>query len=206
MSPEAFSSLFLAAAALTLFARLVLNMRQIGHVRAHREAVPPPFAESISLESHRKAADYTVARMQLGTIDAAIGTAYVLALTLGGGLQAIHDALTGIFAAGTLAHGVALLAALGIAGWAIELPFSLYRTFGIEKRFGFNRMTPGLYLADLGREAMLAALIGLPLIAAVLWLMGAMGERWWLWVWLFWLAFNLLALFIWPTFIAPLFN
>ncbi|MCC4117160.1 M48 family metallopeptidase [Aromatoleum toluclasticum] len=206
MSPETFSSLFLAAAALTLFARLVLMKRQIGHVRAHREAVPPPFAESISLESHRKAADYTVARMQLGTIDAAIGTAYVLALTLGGGLQAIHDLLAGTFATGSLAHGVALLAALGIAGWAIELPFALYRTFGIEKRFGFNRMTPGLYLADLAREAMLAALIGLPVLAAVLWLMGAMGERWWLWVWLFWLAFNLLALFIWPTFIAPLFN
>ncbi|SIQ23233.1 STE24 endopeptidase [Aromatoleum tolulyticum] len=206
MSPEAFSSLFLAATALTLFARLVLMMRQIRHVRAHREAVPPPFAESISLESHRKAADYTAARMQLGTIDAAIGTAYVLALTLGGGLQAMHDLLARIFAAGTLAHGVALLAALGIAGWAIELPFALYRTFGIEKRFGFNRMTPGLYLADLAREATLAALIGLPVLAAVLWLMGAMGERWWLWVWLFWLAFNLLALFIWPTFIAPLFN
>lgn len=206
MSPEAFSSLFLAAAALTLFARLVLMMRQIRHVRAHREAVPPPFAESISLESHRKAADYTAARMQLGAIDAAIGTAWVLALTLGGGLQAMHDLLARILAAGTLAHGVALLAALGIAGWVIELPFALYRTFGIEKRFGFNRMTPGLYLADLAREAMLAALIGLPILAAVLWLMGAMGERWWLWVWIFWLAFNLLALFIWPTFIAPLFN
>ncbi|QTQ37973.1 M48 family peptidase [Aromatoleum petrolei] len=184
----------------------MLMMRQIRHVRAHRESVPPPFAESISLESHRKAADYTAARMGLGTVDAAVGTAWVLALTLGGGLQVIHDLLTGFLEAGTLAHGVALLATLGIAGWAIELPFALYRTFGIEKRFGFNRMTARLFLADLAREALLAALIGLPVLAAVLWLMGAMGERWWLWVWLFWLAFNLLALFIWPTFIAPLFN
>ncbi|WP_407280096.1 M48 family metallopeptidase [Aromatoleum evansii] len=206
MSPHAFSYLFLAAAALTLFARLVLMMRQIRHVRAHRESVPPAFAESISLDSHRKAADYTAARMGLGTVDAAISTAWLLALTLGGGLQAIHDLLAGFLEAGTLVHGVALLATLGVAGWAIELPFALYRTFGIEKRFGFNRMTPGLYLADLAREALLAALIGLPVLAAVLWLMGAMGERWWLWVWLFWLAFNLLALFIWPTFIAPLFN
>ncbi|NMG43403.1 M48 family metalloprotease [Aromatoleum toluvorans] len=206
MSPYAFSILFLAAVTLTLLARLALMLRQIRHVQARRDAVPPPFAESISLESHRKAADYTAARMKLGVADAAIGTAYVLLLTLGGGLQAIHDVLAGILEPGTLAHGVALLAALGIIGWAVEFPFALYRTFGIEKRFGFNRMTPALYAADLARETLLAALIGLPVLAAVLWLMGAMGERWWLWVWLFWLGFNLLAQFIWPTFIAPLFN
>ncbi|AYH44858.1 M48 family metallopeptidase [Azoarcus sp. DN11] len=206
MSPNAFSILFLAALTLTLFARLALMLRQIRHVQACRDAVPPPFAESISLASHRKAADYTAARMKLGAADAAVGTAYVLVLTLGGGLQAIHDALAGILEAGTLAHGVALLAALGVIGWAVEFPFALYRTFGIEKRFGFNRMTLALYAADLARETMLAAAIGLPVLAAVLWLMGAMGERWWLWVWLFWLGFNLLAQFVWPTFIAPLFN
>jgi STE24 endopeptidase len=206
MSPQAFSLLFAAAVCVTLLLKVALMLRQIRHVQAQREAVPAPFAESISLESHRRAADYTRARMRLGIVDAAVGAAFVLALTLGGGLQAIHTGLDAWFATGGLAPGIALLAAVGILGWLIELPFSLYRTFRIEKHFGFNRMTPGLFVADLLREGVLAAAIGLPALAAVLWLMGAMGERWWLWVWLFWLGFNLLALFVWPTFIAPLFN
>jgi STE24 endopeptidase len=206
MSPHAFSTLFLAAVAVTLLTKLALMLRQIRHVEARRDAVPAPFAESISLDSHRKAADYTVARMRLGIVDMGVGVLLGLALTLGGGLQGIYDALAAAFDTGGLAHGVALLAAIGVLGWAVDFPFALYRTFVIEKRFGFNRMTPALYAADLAREALLATLIGLPVLAAVLWLMGAMGDRWWLWVWLFWLAFNLLALFIWPTFIAPLFN
>lgn len=206
MPPDTFSTLFLAAVALTLLVKLALMLRQIRHVQARRETVPPPFVEAISLDAHRKAADYTAARMRLGIVDTAIGALFVLALTLGGGLQAIYNSLATTFDAGGLAHGVALLAAIGVLGWLIDLPFALYRTFVIEKRFGFNRMTPALYIADLARETLLAALIGLPVLAAVLWLMSAMGEHWWLWVWLFWLAFNLLAQFIWPAFIAPLFN
>jgi len=206
MSPHAFSTLFLAAVALTLLVKLALMLRQIRHVQSRRDAVPAPFAESISLDAHRKAADYTAARMRLGVVDTVVGALFVLTLTLGGGLQGIYDALIATFDAGGLAHGVALLAAIGVLGWLVDFPFALYRTFVIEKRFGFNRMTPALYAADLAREALLAALIGLPVLAAVLWLMSAMGERWWLWVWLFWLGFNLLALFVWPTYIAPLFN
>ena len=206
MSPQAFSTLFLAAVALTLLVKLLLMVRQFRHVRARRDRVPAPFADTISLEAHGKAADYTCARMRLAIADTVIGTVLAVALTLGGLLFAIHQAIGKVFETGGLAHGVALLATLGVLGWLLELPFSLYRTFVIEKRFGFNRMTPALYAADVAREAALAALIGLPVLAAVLWLMRAMGENWWLWVWLFWLAFNLLALFIWPTFIAPLFN
>ncbi len=206
MSPNAFATLFFAAILLTTLARLALMRRQIRHVRERRGTVPEPFAETISLESHRKAADYTASRMGLGMLDVVVGTLFVLALTLGGGLQAIHAGLGAWLEPGTIPHGVALLAALGVLGWAVDLPFALWRTFVIEKRFGFNRMTPRLFLADLAREGLLAAVIGLPVLAAVLWLMGAMGERWWLWVWLFWIGFNLLALFVWPTFIAPLFN
>ena len=180
--------------------------RQRRHVLARREEVPAAFAGSISLESHHKAADYTRARMALGIADAVVGAIFVLVLTLGGGLHWIYVALSGTFDAGGLAHGVALLAAVGILGWSIELPFALYRTFGIEKRFGFNRITPALYAGDLLREMLLAAVIGIPVLAVVIWLMGATGERWWAWVWLFWLAFNLLGLFVFPTFIAPLFN
>lgn len=206
MPLPAFSYLFLGVLAATVLVKLLLMRRQIRHVRAHRDAVPAPFAESIGLSSHQKAADYTVARMRLGRLDTLTGAAFVLALTLGGGLAALHAGLGTFLAPGGLAHGVALLAAIGVLGWLVELPFALVRTFGIEKRFGFNRMTPRLFVADTLREAALGAVIGLPLLAAVLWLMGAMGDAWWLWVWLCWIAFNLLALLIFPTFIAPLFN
>ncbi|BAL25281.1 M48 family metallopeptidase [Azoarcus sp. KH32C] len=206
MSPQAFSTLFLFAVAVTLLVKLTLMVRQFRHVRAHRDHVPSPFAETISADAHRKAADYTCARMQLAMIDVLTGALFAVALTCGGLLLAIHQGLGKLLEAGSLAHGVALLAALGILSWLVELPFSLYRTFVIEKRFGFNRMTAALYAADVAREAALAAIIGLPVLAAVLWLMRATGANWWLWVWLFWLGFNLLALFVWPTFIAPLFN
>lgn len=206
MSPALFASAFLIALTATLGLRSLLMRRQIRHVRACRDTVPTAFSDVIGLQAHQRAADYTVARMHLGLIDMAVGAAFVLLLTLGGGLQWLSGLAAGAFDTGTLLHGVALLALLGVAGWAIDLPFGLYRTFSLEKRFGFNRMTPALFVSDLVKQSLLAAIIGLPLLAGVLWLMEAMGEYWWLWVWAAWLTFNLLVMLIWPTFIAPLFN
>lgn len=206
MTSVAFSALFLVAVFVTSFIRIGLMRRQSVHVRRHRDAVPPAFADIISLHAHGKAADYTCARMRLGMAEAVFGAAVVLALTVGGSLQGLHTWLAEGFEAGSLAHGVALLAALAALSALLDLPFTLYRTFVIEKRHGFNRMTIGLFVADLARGAVLSAVIGLPVLAAVLWLMDSMGSLWWLWVWLFWIAFNLLALFVWPSFIAPLFN
>ena len=203
---QPFSLVFLAFLLAGTMLGLGLLHRHAHHVRRHRDAVPQPFADSIPLHSHQRAADYTFARARLSAIHAVANAGFVLLLTLGGGLQAVHDAWAGVLPAGGLGHGVALLASLGVLGWLFELPFALLRTFGIEKAFGFNRMTPRLYLADTLREAALAALIGLPLLGGVLWLTLAMGELWWAWVWAFWLGFNLLAMVIWPTFIAPLFN
>ncbi|MCV2217819.1 M48 family metallopeptidase [Thauera sp. Sel9] len=198
--------LFVALLLLSLAVRTGLMRRQIHHVQAHRDSVPPAFAESIPLSSHQRAADYTAARTRLKMAEIAVGAAFVLLLTLGGGLQAIHDAWSAMFVPGGIAHGVALLATLGVLGWLVDLPFVLLRTFVIEKRFGFNRMTPALFAADSAREAVLAAVIGLPLLAVLLWLASAMGSLWWLWVWVFWMGFNLLVMLVWPTFIAPLFN
>jgi STE24 endopeptidase len=206
MTAQAFTTLFLAALLLTLSAKTVLMLRQIRHVRNCRDRVPEAFSTTISLESHHKAADYTGARMRLGLVDAFVGAPLVLVLTLGGGLDFIHVRLSPWLEPGGLAHGVGLLAALGILGWLLDLPFTIYRTFVTEKRFGFNRTTPALFVSDLARGAALAALIGLPVLLVVLWMMDATGERWWLWVWAFWIGFNLLALFLWPTFIAPMFN
>ncbi|MBN8442604.1 MAG: M48 family metallopeptidase [Thauera sp.] len=197
---------FVALLISSVVMKTVLMRRQIRHVAAHRDQVPAAFATAIPLPSHQRAADYTQARTRLAMTATLVGALLVLALTLGGGLQTLHSAWAAVFSAGSLAHGVALLASISVIGWVVDLPAVLYRTFGIEKRFGFNRMTAALFVADTSKEAALAAVIGLPLLAFVLWLMGAMGDLWWFWVWAFWLFFNVLVMLIWPTFIAPLFN
>ncbi|MBU3697453.1 MAG: peptidase M48 [Rhodocyclaceae bacterium] len=196
--------IFLITCALTFGGRLLLAGRQIRHVRAHRSAVPAEFAERIALASHQKAADYTIARTRTGMLNTAIEASVLLAFTLGGGLAWLH----GFWSARLdgLSYGVAMIFSLTFISGLIDLPLSLYRQFVIEARYGFNRMSLGLFFADLAKQTLLGVAIGTPVILAVLWLMGAMGERWWLWVWLFWSTFNLLLMFIYPTWIAPLFN
>ncbi len=201
---ENFTLLFLAAFTLTLAARLWLKLRQIRHVAAHRGTVPTEFAERISLASHQKAAAYTIDRSRtaiLGTLSEAV---LLLAFTLGGGLAALHGFWSAQFSG--LAYGLAMIFSVAFISGAVELPLSFYSQFVVEARHGFNRMTPALFVSDLVKQTLLGVAIGAPVIAVVLWLMDAMGERWWLWVWLFWSAFNLLMLFIYPTWIAPLFN
>jgi STE24 endopeptidase len=204
--PNALTWLFLAALAAALATRLWLARRQIAHVRAHRSAVPEGFAGVMPLAAHQKAADYTVAKARLGIVELAFGVAVLLALTLGGVLAWISAHWAALLEPGSIAHGTALVASVVVLLSALELPATVYRTFVIEARFGFNRMTPMLFVADLARHAALGAVLGLPLLVLVLWLMQAMGERWWLWVWLAWMGFNLLVLLAYPAFIAPLFN
>jgi STE24 endopeptidase len=203
---NAFTWIFLAALALATLTRLWLAQRQVAHVRAHRDAVPPTFADAIPLSAHQKAADYTVAKARLGMLDVLLGAATLLVLTLGGLLQWTASQWGLLFEPGGLAHGVALVAGAVVLLSALELPLSVTRTFVIEARFGFNRMSVALFVADLAKHALLGAALGLPLLALVLWLMGRMGELWWLYVWLAWIAFNLTILLLYPTFIAPLFN
>ena len=199
-----FSLLFIAAVILTLAARLWLTSRHIRHVIAHRDRVPADFAERISLAAHQKAANYTVDRSKFGILGSLADSALLLALTLGGGIAALHafwsPRLDG------LGYGLAMIFSVMLISALVDLPFSLYRQFVIEARHGFNRMSLGLFFADLFKHALIGVLIGAPVILAVLWLMGAMGNYWWLYVWLFWSAFNLLIMFVYPTWIAPLFN
>ena len=202
--PETLTSVILIACALTFGVRMLLAGRQIRHVRAHRDAVPAEFAERIALASHQKAADYTIDRTRTGMLGTAIEAGVLLVFTLGGGLAWLH----GFWSARLdgLSYGVAMIFSLTFISGLIDLPLSLYRQFVIEARYGFNRMSLGLFFTDLAKQTLLGVAIGTPVILAVLWLMGAMGERWWLWVWLFWSGFNLLLMFIYPTWIAPLFN
>ena len=196
---------FAAALSLGLVLKLWLATRQIRHVARHRGAVPAPFAERIPLPAHQKAADYTIAKARLGLLEMALGTAVLLGWTLLGGLDALNQALQSLLGGG-MWQQLALLVAFAAIGGLIDLPLSLYQTFVVEERFGFNKMTWRLWLGDAAKGLLVGAAIGLPIAATILWLMGAAGPLWWLWAWGFWMGFNLLLMVVYPTFIAPLFN
>ena len=204
--PNAFTGLFLAALAAATATRLWLARRQIRHVTAHRDAVPPSFADSIPLHAHQKAADYTAAKTRLGMIDVLIGAATLAVFTLGGLVQWLSDAWSALFGPGSIAHGTALLLSILLAQALIGLPTTLYRTFGIESRFGFNRMTLRLFIIDLVKHTAVAIALGVPLLLAVLWLMEKMGEYWWLDVWILWVAYSVVLMMLYPALIMPLFN
>ena len=205
MTATQFTLVFIIALACTSLARLWLARRHLGYIAAHRAAVPEAFREKIALADHRKAADYTSAKTRFAMLGILFDAVLLLAFTLGGGIQSIANLCNAWFDA-PLVQGAATIAAVLLLAALLETPFNLYRTFVIEARFGFNKMTPGLYLIDALKGLLLGAILGLPLLSGVLWLMSAMGPYWWLYVWLAWMVFNLLILFIYPTFIAPLFN
>jgi STE24 endopeptidase len=196
---------FALALSLGLLLRFWLATRQIRHVAVHRQAVPAAFTSAITLAAHQKAADYTVAKTRFGLLELAAGTVVLIGWTLLGGLHAVNQALVSWLGTG-MVQQLALIAAFVLIGGLIELPLSLYQTFVIEERFGFNKMTFRLWLVDLLKSSLIGALIGLPIAALILWVMGAAGQAWWLWAWGIWMGFNLLLLLIYPTFIAPLFN
>ncbi len=202
---NAFALLFLAAVACTAAVRFWLGLRHLSHVSANRAAVPAEFSSQISLDSHQRAADYTCAKTRLGLASAAIEIALLLLLTFGGGLQWLSDVAASFLPTG-IPRGLALILLVGLVMTLIELPFSLYSTFRVEARFGFNKMTPALFWKDFFKGLALAAVLGLPLVAVVLWLMEKSGSLWWLYAWLTWMAFNILLLAIYPVWIAPLFN
>ncbi len=201
----ALSLLFATAVALQWLLRVWLVSRQVRHVATHRGAVPPAFAHRISLSAHQKAADYTLAKAKVSLIDITLSAAVLLCWTLLGGLDWLNRWLLESMGPG-LWQQLALLTSFAVISALIELPLSLYQTFRLEQRFGFNQMTPALWLGDLLKSTLVAAIIGLPLAALILWLMGSTGPLWWLWAWGAWTAFNLLLMWIFPSFIAPLFN
>jgi STE24 endopeptidase len=208
MEPSTVSLVFAAALLLSLAAKLWLATRQMRHVASHRDAVPAAFAGTVTPEAHRRAADYTLAKGRFGLLGAAFGALVVLGWTLLGGLDLLNQWLLGALQPrfGDMAYQLGLLVAFALIGAALDLPFELYSTFRIEQRFGFNRITPRLFVTDLLKNTLVGALIGLPLAALILWLMGAAGSLWWLWAWGAWMAFNLVLLVVYPTLIAPLFN
>ena len=196
---------FALALALQLLVQLWLNTRQVRHVAQNRHQVPATFATHIALPAHQKAADYTLAKAHLSLWHMAWGALVLLGWTLLGGLNTLNQALLHVMDSG-MVQQIALLAAFAVISGVLDLPFSLYQTFVLEARFGFNKSTPAIWLGDLLKSTLLAAVIGLPIAWVILWFMGSTGRLWWLWAWAIWTGFQLLLMWIFPTFIAPLFN
>lgn len=201
-----FAWIFALALLANVTLKLWLASRQIRAVARHRGAVPGAFEGVITLATHQRAADYSITRLRFGLLELALGAAVLLGWTLLGGLDALNGLLLDTIGPRPLLQPLGLLAAFTLINGLIDLPAALYQTFVIEQRFGFNRMTVRLWLADLLRSTAVGVILGVPLAAAVLWLMQATGAAWWLWTWGAWMAFSLLMLVIYPTLIAPLFN
>lgn len=200
-----FSLCFFLALAIGTGLRLWLSWRHIRHMQSNRHLVPADFSTQIDLTAHQKAADYSCAKTRLNAAGILADGGVLLALTFGGGFAFLNATAGGLLGNG-LAAGVCFIALVGVVTSLVELPFNAYRLFSIETRYGFNKMTPMMFLMDLLKQALVAAAMGLPLVLAVLWLMERMGTLWWLWVWLVWAGFNITVLAVYPTFIAPLFN
>ena len=208
MNPVVLSLAFSAAILASLLVKFWLATRQMRHVAAHRGAVPPAFVGTVPLQAHQKAADYTLAKLRLGIVSEAFGSAVLIAWTLLGGLSWLNGVVSDLVLPrwGGLAYQLLLIGAFAFIGGVLDLPFDLYRTFRLEERFGFNKTTPALYVGDLVKSTLLGIAIGGPLLAVVLWIRQATGAHWWIWAWVALSAFQLLAMVIYPILIAPLFN
>jgi STE24 endopeptidase len=185
--------------------KLWLATRQMRHIALHADSVPSDFADSVAAEDHRKAARYSMAKLRLGLVDLVFDALVLLGWTLLGGLNALNQALLLWLGTG-LTQQIALVVAFVVIGALLHLPLTLVETFGIEQRFGFNRTTPRLWLADLAKGTVLGLVLGVPILWVVLSLMGAGGQWWWLWAWLALVAYQLFVMWIAPNVIMPLFN
>jgi STE24 endopeptidase len=201
----AFTLVFLCFLTATVAAKLWLVWRQARFVSRHRPQVPAQFADRVPLASHQKAADYTLAKLKLALVDIVFGAAVLVVLTLMGGIDLLNGWIQGMIASDLWA-GAALILGVVVITAALDLPLEWYRQFRLEARFGFNKMTLGLFVGDLLKSAALMLALGTPLLLAILWLMAKAGPWWWLYAWGVWAVFNLAMIALYPTFIAPLFN
>jgi STE24 endopeptidase len=202
---QIFTSIFLSFVAASVLVRLWLSQRQVRHIQAHIAQVPEAFVERISLQDHQRAADYSCAKLKLGRVMLAWETLWLLLWTIGGGINLIDQWWIGLEDS-ALVTGIGVIFTLTLISSFLDMPFSLYQTFVVEERFGFNKTTLTTWLVDLLKTAMLVVILGLPLLAAILWLMNQAGDNWWIYAWLLWMGFSLTMIWAYPAFIAPLFN
>jgi len=200
-----FTLLFLAMLSVSTLMRLYLSQRQIDYVTKHRAKVPDSFADKISLEDHQKAADYTTAKVKFGHLPLVYEVALLLIWTLGGGLQWLDQTILALELSPILT-GIAVILAFTFISAALDLPFSIYSTFVIEEKFGFNRTTIKTFITDMIKGSLLGMAIGIPLLYVILWLMQQTGDQWWIYTWLVISGFSLFMMWVYPTWIAPIFN
>ncbi|MEQ1599726.1 MAG: M48 family metallopeptidase [Methylotenera sp.] len=198
--------IFIALLVLTTFTRIWLGSRQISHVQANRGQVPAAFAENISLEAHQKAADYSSAKTKLALFETALQALLLLALTLGGGLQLIDNFWQNMLPNHDIIRGALVICSAMLVSSLIDLPFEYYKTFTVDEKFGFNKMTKAMFWSDLVKHSLVGLALGLPILFTALWLMQGAGQYWWFYLWVVWSVFNIIMLAVYPTFIAPLFN
>ena len=197
---------FIALLILTTLIRLWLGSRQIRHVQANRAQVPTAFADNISLEAHQKAADYSSAKTRLVLVQVVVQALLLLAFTLGGGLQWLDDAWRNVLQNHEIIRGALVICSAMLISALIDIPFEYYKTFTVDERFGFNKMTKAMFFGDLVKHSLVGLALGAPILFAALWLMQGAGQYWWFYLWVVWSAFNIVMLAVYPTFIAPLFN
>ena len=200
-----FTTLFLICLGASIIVQWVLVQRHIKHIRANREQVPADFSDKIPVEAHHKAADYTQAKVKTGLVELIVGSVFLLLWTIAGGLQLL-DEFWRSFGLSEIITGTGFILSVFLIMSILDLPMSIYRTFKLEQSFGFNKMTPKLFIMDIIKNAIVALLIGTPLLLFVLWIMENSGPYWWFYVWLTWLSFSLFMMWAYPAFIAPLFN
>jgi STE24 endopeptidase len=206
MMATTLSTLFIGLLILTTVVRFWLGQRHVKHVLANRNQVPVAFNQNISLEAHQKAADYSSAKTRLAIVENLIQAFILFVMTLGGGLQFIDTIWREILPSPDIIRGALVILSAMIVSGLIDIPFDYYKSFVIDERFGFNKMTPKMFFIDMLKHTFVGLLLGAPILFAALWLMQGAGEYWWLYLWFIWSGFNLLMLAIYPTFIAPLFN
>ena len=200
-----FTLIFILAIIATIGTQLWLSIRQTKHVTEKRPAVPSEFSESITLEEHQKAADYTTTKSSFGRKELIVSTLLLLVWTLGGGLQWL-DNLWANSGLSELYRGTAVIISFLLISSLVDIPASLYRTFVIEEKFGFNKSTIKTFMVDMLKNSLVSMAIGIPLIMLVLWLMNSAGSLWWLYAWLAITAFSIIMMWAYPKFIAPIFN
>ena len=197
---------FIGLLIITTLTRLWLGSRQVTHVQANRAQVPTAFAADISLEAHQKAADYSSAKTKLALAEIFVQALLLLAFTLGGGLQWLDDAWRNILPNAEIVRGALVICSAMLVSALIDIPFEYYKTFSVDEKFGFNKMTPSMFFSDLAKHSLVGVALGAPILFAALWLMQGAGDYWWFYLWVVWSIFNIVMLAVYPTFIAPLFN
>lgn len=200
-----FYYLFIFLLITTTIFQVWLTKRHIAHIHKNKTKVPAAFSKKISISDHKKAADYTISKSNIGIIDLFIQAIFLYLITLGGGINILTDTFSNLIN-NQLVIGAMVIISVMLISSLIDLPLNIYKTFNIDERFGFNRMTAQIFILDLIKQSILSIVIGIPILLISLWIISNLGGLWWLWLWVFISVFNFLMLILYPTYIAPFFN